>query len=77
MDFGFFSLVFYCQSFIQEFFMEYLEETRHFAQHWVYSGKPDTHGLCLHGFLVCKEAHSIVIIAICVLRKKKTLYRTL
>lgn len=56
--------------------MEYLEETRHFAQHWVYNGKPDTHGLCLHGFLVCKEAHSIAIIAICVLRKK-TLYRTL
>ena len=50
--------------------MDYLEETRHVAQHWVYTGKPDTHGLCLHGFLVCKEAHSIVIIAICVLREK-------
>lgn len=42
-----------------------------YGQHWVYTGKPDTHGLCLHGFLVCKEAHSIVIIAICVLREKK------
>lgn len=57
--------------------MEYLEETRQFAQHWVYNGKQDTHGLCLHRFLVCKEAHSIVIIAICVLRKKNTLYRTI
>ena len=54
--------------------MAYLEETRQFAQHWVYSGKPDTQGLCLYGFLVCKEAHSIFIIAICVLREKKTHY---
>ena len=51
-----------------------IEETRHIAQHWVYNGKPDTHGLCLHGFLVYREAHSIVIIAIYVLRKKKKHY---